>query len=81
MEPDTPPSRLQQQQQQASEELQSAHAAGQRQATLEFATAEELLRHDRASTPVPETIESRLKSSLAAEPLPSRPWWKRWLGR
>lgn len=81
MEPDTPPSRLQQQQQQASEELQTAEQAEGRQTALEFATAEELLRHDRANTPVPETIESRLKSSIAAEPSPSRPWWKRWLGR
>ena len=79
MEPDSPsrPSRLQQQQQ----ERQAAEQAGQTQAALEFATAEDLLRHDRAATPLPQAIEPRLKQSLAAEPPPARPWWKRLLHR
>lgn len=80
MEPDSSPSRLQHQQHQ-QEELETGHQARQTQAVQDFATAEELLRHDRAATPLPDGIESRLKQSLAAEPAPSRPWWKRLLGR
>ena len=79
MQPDSPSpsSRLQQQQRQ---ELHTGDLARQMQASLEFATAEDLLRHDRAATPLPEAIETRLRESLAAEP-PPRPWWKRLLGK
>lgn len=76
MQPDSPRSRLQQQQQE-----RSAEQAQQSQAGLEFGTPEEMLRHDRAITPLPEAVESRLKQTLAAEPPPPRPWWKRILGK
>lgn len=56
-------------------------AARQIQAGSEFASAEELLRADRAQTQPPPQIETRLQQSLAQEPPPRRPWWKRWLGR
>lgn len=52
-------------------------------APLEFATAEELLRHDRSQTALPEAIVERLNTSLQTPPAtsPTRPpWWKRWLG-
>jgi hypothetical protein len=80
MESDSPPSHLQHQQQQ-HEELQAGEQTRQAHAGLEFATAEDLLRHDRAATPLPDGLESRLKQSLAAEPPLPRPWWKRLLGR
>ena len=80
MEPDSPPSRLRHEQQ-SHEDLHAGEQARQAQAGLEFATAEDLLRHDRAATPLPDAIESRLKQSLAAEPPLPRPWWKRLLGR
>jgi hypothetical protein len=80
MESDSPSSRLQHEQRQ-QEDLGSGQQARQTRAALDFATAEALLRHDRAATPLPDEIESRLKQSLAAEPASSRPWWKRLLGR
>lgn len=48
----------------------------------EFATPEELLRHDRGQTVVPPDIAERLGETLAAEPPPpaeKKPWWKRLL--
>jgi hypothetical protein len=46
---------------------------------LEFASAEEMLRHDALHTPVPPSIANRLQESLPRFE-PSRPWWKRLLG-
>jgi hypothetical protein len=66
---------LQQQQQERTGEQ-----AQQTQAGREFGSPEEMLRHDRAATPLPEAVASRLKQTLAAEP-PPRPWWKRILGK
>jgi hypothetical protein len=45
----------------------------------EFATPEELLRHDRAQTEVPPAVAERLVETIAAEPKPAsaKPWWKR----
>lgn len=48
----------------------------------EFATPEELLRHDRGQTAVPPGIAERLGETLAATPPPAvekKPWWKRLL--
>jgi len=73
MKPDSPKSRLTQQQRAVEQ------AAQQTQAGQEFAQVEDLLRADRAQTPPPPEIEARLKQSLAREaPPPARPWWKRW---
>ena len=48
-------------------------------APLEFASAEDMLRHDAERTPVPTAIEERLRASAA--PLrPQRPWWRRLFG-
>ena len=80
MEPDSPPSRLRHEQQ-SRQDLHAGEQARQAQAGLEFANAEDLLRHDRSATPLPDAIESRLKNTLAAEPPPPRPWWKRLLGK
>lgn len=78
MEPDPPASRLRQEQR---AEQSAQQQTQQTQAALEFEHAEEVLRHDRAQHPPPETLASRLKASVAATPPPPRPWWRRWLGR
>lgn len=75
MPPDPPQSRLTQRQEARTQTAQ------QIQAGTEFASAEELLRADRAQTRPPPQIETRLQQSIAQEPPPPRPWWKRWLGR
>ncbi len=65
-----------------SEEEQQAAARQEAQpAPLEFATAEELLRHDARHTPVPPGIARRLQESLLESPPPRRPWWRRLFGR
>jgi hypothetical protein len=49
---------------------------------LEFANAEELLRHDATGVKPPAIIEQRLRQSLREEPSPSpAPWWKRFFGK
>lgn len=58
---------------------QPLHAT-QHQAGHEFASVEEMLRHDHAQTEVPPVVAERLKDSIAQEPKPSRPWWRRWFG-
>ena len=50
----------------------------QRQAPLEFKTAEEALRHDRAQTPVPPVVAQRLNESVQELPKPRRSWWQFW---
>ncbi len=54
----------------------------QRPAELEFATPEDMLRHEALHTPVPPALVHRLKESLAQLPAPApRPWWRRLLGQ
>jgi hypothetical protein len=50
------------------------------QIAREFATAEELLRFDAASTIVPPEIARRLQESSATLPKPKRSWLKRLFG-
>jgi hypothetical protein len=64
------------QQQQHAVESQTQSASAR-----EFATAEELLRHDAARTPVPPGIAQRLQKSAGDLPRPKRSWWRRWFGR
>ncbi len=48
---------------------------------LEFATPEELIRHDRERTEVPPDVANRLAEAVASDPAPAgSPWWKRMLG-
>lgn len=49
-------------------------------APLEFLTPEEMLRHDAIHTPVPPSIEKRLRAS-AAPLAPVRPWWRKLFGQ
>ena len=60
-------------------------AAGQEQTQStggrEFASVEEMLRHDALHTPVPPTIASRLEESVKQlPPTSSRGWWRRFFG-
>ncbi len=63
------------------EEQEQTHvASGQQQAVHEFATAEELIRHDAAQTEVPAAIAEKVRTSLQKE-APPKPWWKRVFNR
>jgi hypothetical protein len=60
-------------------------AAGQQQtqssSAQEFASVDEMLRHDALHTPLPPTIEHRLEESVKdLPPAGSRGWWRRLLG-
>jgi hypothetical protein len=44
----------------------------------EFATVEDMLRHDALHTPVPPTIAHRLAESIG--PAQPRSWWRRFFG-
>jgi hypothetical protein len=63
-----------------SQEQQRHAAEEQKQVAREFASAEELLRHDAAQTTVPPEIAIRLQKSSANLPRPKAVWWKRLLG-
>ena len=62
------------------QERQVAAQETQQQAAREFATPEEMLRHDALHTPVPPAVAQRLQQSLTQIPAPSRAWWRRWFG-
>ncbi len=72
MNPD--PSKLRQQQDLSEES--AANLPLQTQG-LEFSSVEEIMRFDSDHTPVPEELTQRLKESVACEPAPRRPWWRR----
>ena len=63
-----------------AEEVQQTQQSAETNAS-EFATPEEVLRHDALHTPVPPAIAKRLEQSLAQLPRPSRSWWRRILGQ
>ena len=54
-----------------------ANISGAAQEAQEFATVDDLLRHDAAQHPVPPEVAERLNQSLAAEPAPQPSWFKR----
>ena len=63
---------------QKSEEREQLVAQSTREnVTREFATTDELLRHDAAQTEVPPMIAERLSKSIEGLPRPSRSWWQR----
>lgn len=49
----------------------------QPESAREFATAEDLLRHDALHTPVPPRIAHRLQESIGKTVPPAGPWWRR----
>ena len=53
----------------------------QQQTAVEFASAEEMLRHDAAQTAVPPAVAERLQRSVEQEPKPTRSLWQRLFGR
>jgi hypothetical protein len=63
------------------EETLAHHHQQHTQSAREFATPEEMLRCDAGQTVVPPQVLERLRDSLAREPQPRRPWWKRWFRR
>jgi hypothetical protein len=50
------------------------------QSVREFATVEQMLRHDALHTPVPPGIARRLNESIGPVAPPPRAWWRRLLG-
>lgn len=65
----------------SQEQPQAAQQQQQQPAPLEFASAEEMLRHDALRTPVPPGLARRLRESLASLPAARVSWWRRLFGR
>ena len=66
-----------QEQEQLDARQQQAAAAAPR----EFASVEEMLRHDAQCTPVPPASARRLEKSVRdLPPPPARAWWRRFFG-
>jgi hypothetical protein len=68
------PSKLRQQHAEQNAEVQLHQES---QAAHEFGSVEEMIRFDVGQTGAPEAIVERLKESIAAEPKPAQPWWRR----
>jgi hypothetical protein len=67
--------------QQEQEQLAAAQQQTQSSSAKEFATVEEMLRHDALHTPVPPAIAGRLEESVKQLPPPAaRGWWRRFFG-
>ena len=71
---------LHQQSQDQTAEQTVEHQASAAAPGLAFDSPEELLRHDASENPAPSAIADRLRDSLAGEPAPRAPWWRRLLG-
>ncbi len=66
---------------QEQEQLAAAQQQKQELSAQEFASVEEMLRHDAEHTLVPPRIAYRLDESVSKlPPPPSRAWWRRLLG-
>jgi hypothetical protein len=66
---------------QEQEQLAAAKQQTQSSSPQEFASVEEMLRHDALHTPVPPNIAHRLQESTSQLPPPSgRAWWRRFFG-
>ncbi|MBM3879238.1 MAG: hypothetical protein FJ387_05895 [Verrucomicrobia bacterium] len=76
MDPRPPASRLTQQEQLAEQQQVAQTTA----AAHEVGSPEELLRQDARHTTVPERVRDRLQRSIAQEPQPRKPWWRRLFG-
>ena len=71
--------KLNSQEQEQAQQLSSTEQT-QQSAAKEFATPEELLRHDALLTPVPPTIAHRLVESLGKSAPRPQSWWRRLFG-
>ncbi len=65
--------------QEQREQTTQQHSARQ-QSAVEFASAEEMLRHDAAHADVPPAVAERLQKSIDREPKPAQSWWQRIFG-
>jgi len=65
----------------SQEQEQVSEIQTQKTEAREFASAEEMLRHDAAQTEVPPAIAQRLAESIQKEPKPPRSLWQRLTGR
>ena len=66
---------------QEQEQLAAAQQKTQSSSPQEFASVEEMLRHDSLRTPVPPAIAHRLADSVSQlPPPPARGWWRRFFG-
>jgi len=75
------PKKLTAQQQTGEQEQATAQQQSEQAVAREFATPEEMIRHDRTHTPVPPAVGRRLKESVAElEPETAQPWWRRIFG-
>jgi hypothetical protein len=67
--------------QKEQEQLAAEQQQTQPSSAREFASVEEMLRHDAVHTPVPPNIAHRLEESITQlPPAPSRAWWRRFFG-
>jgi hypothetical protein len=67
--------------QKEQEQLAAEQQQTQSSSAQEFASVEEMLRHDALHTPVPPTIAHRLEESVKDwPPSAARAWWRRLLG-
>jgi hypothetical protein len=67
-------------QQQDQAQQQASVQQNQQSSGQEFATPEDLLRHDALHTPVPPTIAHRLADSIKKAPERPQSWWRRLFG-
>ena len=59
------------------EQEQLAEVKAQQTSAREFASVEEVLRHDASQTVVPPGVAERLAQSVQNVPPPERSWWQR----
>ncbi len=71
------PRKLNTRQQAESEGQLTAAEQTQTGAAREFASVDEMLRHDALHTPVPPAVADRLQESVEREDLCPAPWWRR----
>ena len=68
-------------QEETTAQTQNQQQNAQQQTTVQFDTAEEMLRHDAAQTDLPPAVAERLKASVAREGKSCRSFWQRVFGR
>ena len=76
MEPSSPKFRLT-----PKEKVEEQAHAEQLPAGKEFASVEDMLRYDAAQVSPPGALSTRLQDSIAREPAPKLPWWRRWFSK
>lgn len=64
----------------AQEQEQLSEIKSEKSSDQEFASTDELIRHDASQTPVPPEIAERLARSIANLPKPAPSWWRRLVG-